>query len=200
MFKLILICISGYLYDILGRKWVIFTAFLVFGVVTIFMPWTVPDIWALQITAVIAQICCEPLQLSPIIQDYVDPDNLARGQALYVLGMQFGIICSLTIIVNLQKTLGYDFSYGIAGCCSLFFCLFTLCVVIEPPDRKKKNQPNNEIEEAGDQSKDKPSFWAEVCRLTKLICKAMSFNKQLLVGYFLFLYQQMMVSIIVVYI
>lgn len=45
--KIILIFISGYLYDILGRRSVITTILLAMGIIVIFVPYTSPNLTAL---------------------------------------------------------------------------------------------------------------------------------------------------------
>lgn len=50
--QIILIFISGYLYDILGRRCLIVTIFMAMGGIVIFLPYTNPNLLALKATYV----------------------------------------------------------------------------------------------------------------------------------------------------
>ena len=65
--KVILIFASGYMYDIFGRKSIIFFCFTSLGLLLIFIPYTAPNLGSLEALYVTWGIMVEPLMLSPIM-------------------------------------------------------------------------------------------------------------------------------------
>lgn len=130
--KIFLLITSGYLYDMIGRRAVIFICFLLIGTCVILIPHTGPNLNVLQVVFVFWATIFEPLIMNPLIPDYVDPASLGRGVALFQIGINSGTLLANLVMIDMTKQFGESIGWGIAGGTSLLFCLVTLLMVVEP--------------------------------------------------------------------
>lgn len=99
--KIFLIFSSGYMFDIFGRRFIIFTCFLLIGVLLIIIPY-MPNLVALKALFISWNLLFEPLMQTPLIQDYAHPSTFGRAVALFQYGVCIGMISALIGLINLS--------------------------------------------------------------------------------------------------
>lgn len=73
---MILVLLMGFLFDIIGRRKVLFTCFLISGISAILTPFCAPSIYPwLLIDRIFLQMAVTPLMANPLVNDYVAPES-----------------------------------------------------------------------------------------------------------------------------
>lgn len=130
----------GFFYDLIGRRITIFIIVFLFGVFMVLLPWTSPNIILFSIVDIMTHVLLAPQFSLPLRQDYVHKDYLGTATAFTVIGLNLGAVFGLSVILNLVKHMDFKLSFGILGSILIVWSIFSLFLVIEPPDLKKKKE------------------------------------------------------------
>jgi MFS family permease len=122
----------GYIYEIFGRKYVIFILILLCTVFTYLLPVTSPNKDLFVLISICGSVSVVPILNSPLLQDYVEVESRGKAGGITVMGMAFGIIGSLAIIVQFTKKLDPLISFGVIAGTNLFFAIVSLFIIKEP--------------------------------------------------------------------
>lgn len=82
---------------------------------------------------------CSPVNYAPLVPDYVDNDQIGKGVAFSLMGMNLGIIISLGVLFQFTKDLDPLISWRIMGGVMLVFSILMACMISEPPERVVSN-------------------------------------------------------------
>jgi MFS family permease len=84
---MMLVLVSGFVFDIVGRRKTLFTCFLVSGISAIITPFTSPNVYPfLLIVRIIFSMSVMPIQANPLVNDYVAPESRGQGFSVMYLG------------------------------------------------------------------------------------------------------------------
>lgn len=72
--------------------------------------------------------------------DYCSKETFGRGIALAVMGMNAGVVVSLSLVVEYTKELNPKIQFAIFGGIMVLQAVATLIMVVEPPDLKQKKE------------------------------------------------------------
>ena len=95
----------GYIYDIFGRKYVIFTLFVLNSIAVFLLPTVAPNENLFIAVSIGISIAVAPILNSPLLQDYVEIESRGKAQGFSVMGLALGIIISLAVMVQFTKNL-----------------------------------------------------------------------------------------------
>jgi MFS family permease len=101
----LMIFLGGYIYDIFGRRFSVYTLLTIGGFTMAFFPLGAPDKKMYAICFVIFGVCVSPLSVAPLIQDYVCKDSYGRAMAFQLMGVCFGVCLSLGVLFNFTKNI-----------------------------------------------------------------------------------------------
>jgi MFS family permease len=89
---------TGYVFDILGRKWTLFISFLLGSILLAVIPQTSPSLTYLLIVRILLQMCfCAPAS-SPLPADYIHKESIGVGMTLNGVGLVMGQIFSMGVM------------------------------------------------------------------------------------------------------
>lgn len=80
--QLVLVLVTGFLYDIIGRRKTIFGAFFISGICGILMPYTSPSYPGLLVVRTVFSVCIMPIMANTFINDYIAMDSRGKGFAV----------------------------------------------------------------------------------------------------------------------
>ena len=89
---------SGYVYDIFGRRFSIFFMLILGGLSLALIPLAAPSHFGWTICILMVNMFTGPLASHPLIQDYVEKDSYGKAQAFSIMGMSLGVIISLSVL------------------------------------------------------------------------------------------------------
>ena len=71
-FQMIIVLISGFVFDIIGRRKTLFVCFIVAGASAILMPMTTPSVYpGLLMVRIVFSMAAIPIQSNPLVNDYI---------------------------------------------------------------------------------------------------------------------------------
>ena len=94
----------GYLYDILGRRFTLFTSFAATSILMFFIPHMSPIVFPnLMLLRMAISVAIVPPVASPLIADYIMKEAIGKGAALTGIGFIIGEILSMGVLFNVTK-------------------------------------------------------------------------------------------------
>ena len=97
-----LFCV-GFIFEIFGRKYVIFSLLLFAGAFYILMPIVSPNRVMFIAISIGGGTMVAQTNNMPLLQDYVEINSRGKAQGIQAMGVAFGIICSLGVVVQFTK-------------------------------------------------------------------------------------------------
>ena len=74
--------IAGYLYDIFGRRELIFTSGILMALFIVLCPYTAPNVLYLKIVRALFAMACTQISCHPLILDYIKKESRGKAAAL----------------------------------------------------------------------------------------------------------------------
>jgi MFS family permease len=117
---------AGYLFDILGRKITLFSAFIVGSVLVLTIPYTAPSVFpSLLIVRMLITTTLSAPNSNPLLADYIHKDAIGKAAALIGLGYVVGEVIAMAILFPVTKKMNeYNAFLTVAivgAACSIFF-------------------------------------------------------------------------------
>lgn len=81
-----------------------------------------------------------PIGSSPVLQDYIEKETFGKAVALYVIGINVGMVVSLVGVLEIVKRLDAKIGWAISGGISGVFAVLTAIMVVEPQDVRKDEE------------------------------------------------------------
>lgn len=125
------------MYEIIGRKWTIFISFVTTGIVTVFIPYSAPDMDLLIWARILLGITMAAPVAHPLIPDYVRNNSKGKAMALNGLGYVVGEIFALGVLFNYTKEFNFYDAFLIAGGLFAVFGII-LFFTIKDPDQSSR--------------------------------------------------------------
>lgn len=95
------------------------------------------------------------------------PDSYGKGQAVFRMGYNAGIVFTLAVVFNYTKDLDPKIAWGIVGSATVAFSFVSLLMIKEPPDADTKRPSCNKF-----------------FKLVKLAAVTTFTNREIMLGYF----------------
>ena len=119
---------AGYLFDIMGRKITLFSAFLLGSVFVFVIPYTSPSVFpGLLMARMMITTCLSAPNSNPLLADYIHKDAIGKAAALIGLGYVIGEVIAMAILFKVTKPMSeYNawMTVAIVGAVSSIFFLF----------------------------------------------------------------------------
>ena len=124
--------ISGYCYDIFGRKpLIIFSAFLLCFLCYI-TPLTAPSLAFLQITYIFVRGTMVFVACNPLLVDYVDKDSLGKASALSNMGSLIGDCFAMGFLMTITGDMTHENAFFITSILIASLVLPLFFIIKEP--------------------------------------------------------------------
>lgn len=134
-FSLAASVIASYSYELLGRKFTMVTSYFLTGFVYVWFPNTAPDYkWLVVARCSIAMTFAAPIS-APFINDYVVKKYRGRAIALSGVGIIFGELFAMGVMLNLTAKLNYYDAFFYSACVIWVFA-FYFAFSVKDPDMK----------------------------------------------------------------
>ena len=131
--------LSGYVYDIVGRRLTIYISFATASTLMYFIPHMAPDVFPnLLLLRMAIAIAMVPPVSSPLIGDYLTKDSIGKGAALVGVGYIIGEILSMGVLFTITHNMKAPAAFlTVALVCNAISVIF-LFIVREPLLRSRE--------------------------------------------------------------
>ena len=120
--------VSGYIYDIVGRRITLFLSFSIGAVLIFFIPYTAPNVFpGLFAIRILFQICMTAPACSPLVADYIHKDSIGKAASLVGVGYVVGEVLSMGVLFRVTADMSHKAAFltvaivGIAASVALLF-------------------------------------------------------------------------------
>ena len=124
---------SGFVFDILGRKWTLVLCETLGAIITVLFPIVAPSKMAFIILRVLFQCCFVPIIGNPLVIDYVIVQGRGKATAMQNQGALAGNLLSVAALFTLTKNMNFYLSFCIMAGIQLF-AAFILFFGVKEPD------------------------------------------------------------------
>ena len=98
-FSMVGTIISGYVYDIVGRRLTLFLSFFIGAILIFFIPYTAPNVFpGLFLIKIFFQICMTAPACCPLVADYIHKDSIGKAASLIGVGYVIGEVLSMGVL------------------------------------------------------------------------------------------------------
>jgi MFS family permease len=181
---IVMLILSGYIYEICGRKKTLFFAFTIGGICLFLNPIVSPNIYIFVLLSVFFDIGTTPIGLNTLILDYVAKKDRGKAIAYNTMAVSVGVIVSMQVLFNFTKDIDPLLSWGIIGAMMVFTGILMYFTVDEPKDIKEKKEPLLKM----------------VKNLTVNVFKALKKNPHMLMGWLIAIIVAAPISVFEIYI
>lgn len=102
--SIVMTILGGFIFDIFGRRLTFYHMLLVAGFALVFFPVVAPSHTMYTVLVSIVTLMVAPLLTSsPLIQDYVEKDSMAKANALSLMGLSLGHVAALGVLYQMTK-------------------------------------------------------------------------------------------------
>ena len=145
-FAMVGVFVSGYVYDIIGRKWTLFVSFTMASFFIFLIPHTAPHLFSLFLVRILFQISLTGPVSSPLLADYIHKDALGKASALIGMGFVVGEVLAMGILFNLTAAMSHNAAFLLVAVVGVGVASVFLFIVKEPQLRKT-NEPRQAEQE-----------------------------------------------------
>ena len=93
---------SGYIFDIVGRRLTHFLSFAIGSVLTFFIPYTSPNVFpTLFIVRTLFQVSMTAPACSPLVADYIHKDSIGKASSMIGIGYVIGEVLSMGVLFKI---------------------------------------------------------------------------------------------------
>lgn len=133
---------SGYFYEILGRRFTVTGGIVLAALAMAAIPWTAPYLatWLFVVRCFSAFVVNIPT-CNPLCADYLDKSTIARGYAINTLGAILGEVLSMGVLFRLTANMNEKTAFAVAAGVAVFAGVFIFIMVDE---RRGKPTPETE--------------------------------------------------------
>lgn len=135
---MVVVIFSGYIYDIVGRKYTLLACFLFSSASSFVIPFTSPYLYSwFLIIRIFFGVSQVSIYANPLINDYVEKEYRGRAHAIQNFGITIGSLISTGILFNFTSDLDPRLSFSIVALLNLVFGISIFLMVKEPVDIKE---------------------------------------------------------------
>ena len=134
--SIIMAFVSGYLFDIFGRKITLFLATTLSGLAYVLYAVYSPNQQLYQLNAVYFSIMIAPFQASPLSTDYVRKESRGAAVGLAYMGLSLGTILSLSVLFEFTKGIDPVQALIYPSAIQVIFGISLLFILTEPKRKK----------------------------------------------------------------
>lgn len=124
--------VSGYCYDLFGRKLLIIANSLFMFLLCYLTPLTSPSLLLLQITYVLVRGTLIFVSCNPLMADYVDKHSLGKASALQNLGIIVGDCFAMGFLMTLTAKMSHENAFLLTALISTLLLVPLLFMIVEP--------------------------------------------------------------------
>ena len=135
-FAMVGVFASGYVYDIIGRKWTLFVSFAMASFFIFLIPHTAPHLFSLFIVRILFQISLTGPVSSPLLADYIHKDALGKASALIGMGFVVGEVLAMGILFKITESMSHNAAFLVVAVVGVGVASVFLFIVKEPQLRK----------------------------------------------------------------
>ena len=130
--SLFAVLISGYLYDLFGRKVLLVIYFVIISISVYLFPRTAPNVGFLVAIRSLLQLLGASCLSNPLINDYVKKESRGKALALAAFGVACGEAFGMAVLFGYSKQMEMKQAFFTTSIVVLAMTLPFLCIVKEP--------------------------------------------------------------------
>lgn len=138
--------VSGYCYDLFGRKNLIIFNSFVMCVLCYLTPLTAPSLGWLQLTFIFVRATLIFVSCNPLMADYVEKDSLGKASALQNFGTLVGDCFAMGVLMNITAEMSHEYAFFVTAIISAFLVLPMFFLIVEPRKTLKLERKNSDPE------------------------------------------------------
>lgn len=123
---------TSYIFELYGRKIVLFLSFFLSGVVYIFFPYCAPNFSYLVLCRCALGLTMAAPMAHPLIPDYIKRSSRGKAVALCGVGNVMGEVFSMGVLFNLTKSMNFYDAFKIAAFLIFMFSAYLGVFVKDP--------------------------------------------------------------------
>ena len=133
---MLVVIVSGFTFELLGRRVTLFALLLTLGLTVSQMPTTSPSLPAFYIVASLSVTLFNCLLFTPLMADFVEADSMGKAMALQVMGMNTGMVLSQLVFIYLYNAgdLSAAVAWGMIGALVGVVAIVSIFMVREPSE------------------------------------------------------------------
>ena len=124
--------VSGYCYDMFGRKLLIIASAFALCMLCYITPYTSPSLYLLQITYIFVRSTMVFVACNPLMADYVDKDSLGKASALQNMGALIGDCFAMAFLITITSELSHENAFYITAILIASLVLPFFFIIKEP--------------------------------------------------------------------
>jgi MFS family permease len=138
--------VSGYCYDIFGRKLLIITNILMLCLLCYWTPYTSPSLIWLQIVFVFVRSTMIFVTCNPLMVDYVDKGSLGKASALSNMGALVGDCFAMGFLITITAEMSHENAFYITAVLIASLVLPLFFIIVEPSIKQSESKKDDDIE------------------------------------------------------
>jgi MFS family permease len=132
-FQMIVSLLTGFFYDMFGRKLTIIIYMIIASATAFLTPLTSPSLYPWYfINRIFFGCSVMGILCNPLINDYIKSKSRGRAHAIQAFGQLIGTYFGIGVLFNATKGLEVNISYYIAGAFGILFCVVLFIMIKEP--------------------------------------------------------------------
>jgi MFS family permease len=124
--------VSGYCYDLFGRKFLIILNCLLMCLLCYWTPFTSPSLLWLQLVYVLVRGTMIFVSCNPLLVDYVDKNSLGKASALSNMGALIGDCFSMGFLLTITSEMSHENAFYITALLIASLVLPLFFIIEEP--------------------------------------------------------------------
>ena len=124
--------VSGYCYDLIGRKLLIIINSIMMCLICYWVPYTSPSLAWLQFAYVLVRGTMIFVSCNPLIVDYVDKDSLGKASALSNMGTLIGDCFAMGFLLTITSEMSHENAFYITAVLMMSLILPLFFIIEEP--------------------------------------------------------------------
>lgn len=124
--------VSGYCYDLFGRKTLILFNSLMLCLLCYWMPYTAPNLQSLQIVYILIRAAMIFVSCNPLLVDYVDKGSLGKAAAMSNMGALVGDCFAMGFLITITSEMSHENAFYITAVLISSLVLPMFFIIDEP--------------------------------------------------------------------
>ena len=129
--------LTGYVYDICGVKWTLFTGTFFAGASLMLYPLGAPHLWILVTGGSLFGLGLDLIGANTLVVDYVEKKDRGKALSLSMMGVCAGVILSNQVLLEFTRDLDPLLAWAIMAGMMVAFSISMLLTLSEPQNRQK---------------------------------------------------------------
>jgi MFS family permease len=132
LFTIPISLVSGYCYDLFGRKLLVLINSFIMCLLCWITPYTSPNLLMLQITYVLVRATLIFVSCNPLMADYVDKHSLGKASALQNMGILVGDCFAMGFLMSITSQMSHENAFMMTAVITALLVVPLFFMIAEP--------------------------------------------------------------------